>query len=127
MTEEEEAKNRRRFLKQAGLAALGIFSVAAAQKARAATDPKGLFAGQFLEDGHIVNIPAGYYDREQKLFIEAESGRPMFAQSKQMTGSWTYSDTTRCSNMFYPNNGAPTCVSQDTEQDSHPDGFKPGE
>jgi len=123
----ENTKDRRRFLKQIGLVALGIVGAGAAKKAMAATDPKGLFAGQFLEDGHIVEIPAGYYDRDQKLFVEAESGRPMFAQNQQMTGSWTYSNTTRCSNMFYPKDGVPTCVSQDSEQDSHPDGFKPGE
>ena len=123
----EDMKTRRRFLRQAGLAALGVFAVAGARRAAAASDPKGLFAGQFLEDGHVVNIPAGHYDREQMLFIEEATGRTMVAQSQQMTGSWTYSDTTRCTNMFYPNNGAPTCAAYDSDQDSHPDGFKPGE
>lgn len=123
----EELKNRRRFLRQAGVATLGLVGVAGLRKAQAATHATGLFAGQFLEDGHVVNIPPGHYDRTQKVFIDAETGQPMVAQSQQMTGAWTYSDTTRCSNMFYPNNGAPTCVSQDSEQDSHPDGFKPGE
>lgn len=123
----DEMKNRRRFLRQAGLVTLGLVGLAGVQKARAATEGKSLFAGQFLENGHVVNIPAGYYDRERKLFIESESGQPMVAQSQQMTGSWTYSDTVRCSNMYYPNNGTPTCVSQDQDQDSHPDGFKPGE
>lgn len=123
----EHDRSRRRFLREAGLAALAVVTVARARRAEAATDPKGLFAGQFLEDGHVVNIPAGHYDREQKVFIEEESGRPMVAQSQQMTGSWTYSDTTRCTNMFYPNNGAPSCSAYDSDQDSHPDGFKPGE
>ena len=123
----EDMKTRRRFLRQAGLAALGVFAVAGARRAAAASDPKGLFAGQFLEDGHVVNIPAGHYDREQMLFIEEATGRPMVAQSQQLTGSWTYSDTTRCTNMFYPNNGAPTCAAYDSDQDSQPDGFKPGE
>lgn len=123
----ENDRSRRRFLREAGLAAFGVLTVASARRAEAATGARGLFADQFLEDGHVVNIPAGHYDRAQKLFIEEESGRPMVAQSQQMTGSWTYSDTTRCTNMFYPNNGAPTCSAYDSDQDSHPDGFKPGE
>ena len=124
---EEETKDRRHFLKNLGLVALGVLGAGAARKARAAAAPKGLFAGQFLEEGHIVDIPAGYYDRERKLFIDAQSGQPMMQQAQQMTGSWTYSNTTSCSNMFYPKDGTPSCVSQDSSQDSHPDGFKPGE
>lgn len=120
-------RTRRRFLRQIALGTLGLFTAGAVRRAEAATGPKGLFAGQFLEDGHVVTIPAGHYDRELKVFIEEESGRPMVRQAQQMTGSWTYSDTTRCSNMFYPNNGNPYCASYDSEQDSHPDGFKPGE
>ena len=120
-------RTRRRFLRQIAVGSVGLFAAGTMRRVEAATDPKGLFAGQFLEDGHVVNIPAGHYDREQKVFIEEESGRPMVRQAAQMTGSWTYSDTTRCSNMFYPNNGVPTCVQTDSDQDSHPDGFKPGE
>jgi hypothetical protein len=123
----EQEKTRRRFLRQISLTTLGLVAAAGARRAEAAADANGLFAGQFLEDGHVVNIPAGHYDREQKLFIEDESGQPMVQQAAQMTGSWTYSDTTRCSNMFYPNNGNPYCASYDSDQDSHPDGFKPGE
>lgn len=123
----EHDKTRRRFLRQAGLAAVGLFAAASTRRATAAGGPEGLFAGQFLEDGHVVTIPAGHYDREQKLFIEEESGQPMVRQAQQMTGSWTYSDTTRCTNMFYPNDGSPYCAAYDSDQDSHPDGFKPGE
>ncbi|MER2606693.1 MAG: hypothetical protein ABTQ29_12735 [Siculibacillus sp.] len=106
---------------------MSVLAAGVIGRARAATDPAGLFAGQFLEDGHVVNIPAGHYDREMKVFVEEESGLPMVQQASQMTGSWTYSDTTRCTNMFYPNDGSPYCAAYDSDQDSHPDGFKPGE
>lgn len=123
----EQERTRRRFLRQLALGAVGLFAAAATRRAEAAADPKGLFADQFLEDGHVVHIPAGHYDRERKVFVEEESGEPMVRQAQQMTGAWTYSDTTRCSNMFYPNNGNPYCAAYDSDQDSHPDGFKPGE
>ena len=119
-------ESRRNFFATLGSSCAALF--AAGVTARASTDSRegGVFAGQFLQKGRVIEIPAGYYDPQQRLFIRKDTGRPLVAD-EQMTGSWTYSDTVRCTNMFYPNNGNPYCAAYDSDQDQHPDGFKPGE
>ena len=120
-----ERNNRRHFLSILGSSIAGTFSFLALGKTSNAATEKGVFGSQFLEQGRVVDMPAGYYDPEQKVFIEVDSGRPLVAQ--RMTGIMTCSYERKCTNMFYPNNGPPTCVSYDTEQVRHPDGFRPGD
>jgi hypothetical protein len=113
---------RRRFLAQMGGAA--ACTVAGVAVAKAST-PR-LFASQFLEKGRTVQVPAAEYDRTAKVLRDKATGGFVVAD-EQMTGVWTHSTTTQCTSMFYPNNGNPYCSQQDSDDDSHPDGFKPGE
>ena len=117
--------NRRRFLQSFGTAVASAFGLVALHKVAKAATGSGVFGGQFLEEGRVIDMPAGHYDVEQKVFVHTETGEPMVAQSQ--TGVMTCSYERRCSNMFYPNNGAPQCVSYDTSQVRHPDGFRPGD
>ena len=117
--------NRRRFLQSFGTAVAGAFGLVALHKAAKAATGSGVFGGQFLEEGRVIDMPAGHYDVEQKVFVHTETGEPMVAAN--MTGVMTCSYERRCSNTFFPRNGAPQCVSYDTSQVRHPDGFRPGD
>lgn len=120
-----EHSGRRAFFRAFGASCVAFLALGS-RRATANTTVDGLFASQFLKKGRVIEIPAGYYDPEQKLFIRADTGRPLIAD-QQLTGSWTYSQTSRCTTMAYPRDRDPYCVAQDSEQDQHPDGFKAGE
>lgn len=117
--------SRRDFITGTG-AAIASLALGVERDAAASEGEGGVFGSQFLKKGHVMEFPAGYYDAEKKVFVRKDNGKVLVAD-EQMTGVWTYSETSRCTNMYYPNDGAPTCVAYDTDQDQHPDGFKPGE
>jgi hypothetical protein len=120
-------ESRRNFLYMLGTSLVAILTGGFTKKlASSDVRSNGVFGNQFLKKGHVIEVPEGYYDPEQRLFIRKDTGEPLVV-AEQMTGVWTYSDTTRCTNMWYPKDGPPQCVQTDTDQDQHPDGFKPGE
>ncbi len=121
-----DQKSRRDFLTATGAAAVGLALGLNKDLSASESKEEGVFGSQFLQKGRVIELPAGYYDADKKVFIRKDNGM-VLVEDEQLTGSWTYSDTTRCTNMFYPNEGAPSCSAYDTDQDQHPDGFKPGE
>lgn len=77
MTTKSNDKDRRGVLKYLGMTFLGLASWPFIRRAPENAEA-GVFAGLFLKDTPTVQIPAGYYDSESQLFVDAQTKKPVF-------------------------------------------------